>query len=102
MADRRLALHDILISVLGSHNVYFQPPASKSMSYPCIVYNREKIEAKYANNSIYNFKVRYSLTLIDPNPDSIINEKILKLPLCSFDRHYASDNLNHDVYNIYY
>ena len=51
---------------------------------------------------MYNHTVGYMVTVIDPNPISDIHEKILRLPLCSFDRHYTQDNLNHDVYNLYY
>lgn len=102
MADRRLAFHDILCLLLGSKNVYFQPPADKSMKYPCLVYKREAIDSKFANDRLYTSKVKYSVTLIDADPDSATNGKLLELPLCAFERHFAADKLNHDVYNIYY
>lgn len=47
-------------------------------------------------------KKRYQVTVVDKNPDSVIHEKVLKLPLCKFDRHYNKDNLNHDVYTLYF
>ena len=72
------------------------------MEYPCIVYSRIKTDDKFANNGLYLQKKRYSVKVIDRNPDSASPDKIAKLPLCSFDRHYTADNLNHDVYNIYY
>lgn len=40
--------------------------------------------------------------VIDKNPDSIIADKVESLKMCSFDRHYTADNLNHFVYNLYY
>lgn len=83
-------------------NVYFQPPTTYKMVYPCIRYKRNRIDTKYSNNRIYNNTVGYTLTVIDPNPNSELLEKLLLLPLCSFDRHYTQDNLNHDVFNIYY
>lgn len=46
--------------------------------------------------------VRYELTVIDKNPDSDILDRVASLPMCAFERHYTADNLNHDVYNIYY
>ena len=100
--SRRVELQTILENTLGSRNVYFQPPETVKMTYPCIVYSRNSVDATYANNSLYNHKIRYTVMLIDKNPDSLIVDKLLKLPLCSFDRHYAKDNLNHDVFNIYY
>ena len=37
----RLELQDLLETVLGSQYVYFQPPATLRMRYPCIVYARD-------------------------------------------------------------
>ena len=54
LEQRRLDLHEILVDALGSGNVYFQPPASLKMVYPCIRYNRATADAKFANNGLYN------------------------------------------------
>lgn len=56
----------------------------------------------YANGEPYMHVIGYKVTIIDANPDSLIPGKIALLPMCSFDRHYKSNNLNHDVYNLYY
>ena len=98
----RLNLQTLLEGLLGSRNVYFQPPASVTMQYPCIVYSRAAVDTKYANNKPYLQKKRYSVTVIDKNPDSLIPEKVGVLPLCSFDRHFKTANLNHDIYSLYY
>lgn len=98
--DRREQLHEILLGIVP--NVYFQPPASKALTYPCIVYNRSSVKSEFANDKMYNHKIRYQVKLIDPDPDSVFLTKMLTVPLCSFDRHYTSDNLNHDVFNVYY
>lgn len=84
-------------------NVYFQPPESKKIEYPCIVYSRGTIgKTLFADNKPYHHQVRYTLTIIDKNPDSELPGKVAELPMCSFERHYTKDNLNHDIYNIYY
>ena len=98
----RLELQTMLETLLGSRNVYFQPPASVKMSYPAIVYSRSKIDNKHANNKVYLQHKAYRVTVIDKNPDSPIVDSVLKLPLCSFQQHYTSDNLNHDVFLLYY
>jgi len=36
MENRRIQLHEILCDVLGTRNVYFQPPESVDMNYPAI------------------------------------------------------------------
>lgn len=83
-------------------NVYFQPPPSVNMTYPCIVYRRNDIDIVFANNLPYRQQKRYEITVIDPNPDSTIHEEVAKLPMCSFDRFFTADNLNHDVFNLYF
>lgn len=100
--DNRPDLQTVFENLLGSKNVYFQPPENIRMSYPAIVYSLDYIENRHANNSVYNSRDRYSATYITYDPDDPIIRKIATLPLCSFDRHYKSDNLNHYVYTIYY
>ena len=100
---RRLELHEKLIDILGSRNVYFQPPSNVQMKYPCIVYQRSTGDTQFADNVGYKFTKRYQIILIDKNPDNneVIN-KLTMLPMCTYDRHYTADNLNHDTFNLYY
>lgn len=99
---RRLELHEVLCNVLGSRNVYYQPPASVKMQYPAIVYSRKDIYNRHADDDVYKQDHAYDITVIDQNPDSSIVEEMSRLPKCRFDRHYTADNLNHDVFTIYY
>lgn len=98
----RLQLHLLLVEILGSNQVYFQPPANVQMQYPCIVYNRVSANTMFAGNSLYRYTKRYLVTYIDQNPDSEIPDKIAELPMCIFDRHFTAGNLNHDVFNIFF
>ena len=100
--NNRLELHEVLCSVLGSRNVYFQPPASIKMKYPAIVYKRDNIINSQANNEVYKQANKYQLIVIDQNPDSEIVQKISKLSQIRYDRHYVSDGLNHDAFTIFY
>ena len=98
----RLDLHEILCGILGSRNAYFQPPSNVRMVYPAIKYSLKDVDARHADDIKYRKLPCYELILIDKNPDSEFIDSILDLPYCSFDRHYESDNLNHDVFTIYY
>lgn len=98
----RIELQTLLESLLGSRNVYYQPPESTKMSYPAIVYSRYDIENNHADNNVYKQAKAYTLTVIDKNPDSEIVDKVSKLPMCTFDRHFTSNNLNHDIFNLYF
>lgn len=98
----RLDLQTFLENLLGSRNVYYQPPESIKMSYPAIVYERDDIRNDFANNFVYMQSHSYQITVIDYDPDSEIVKRVSALPMCSFSRHFVSDNLNHDVFRLYY
>lgn len=98
----RLQLQSLLEEILGSDNVYFQPPSTVQMTYPAIVYNRDQAVTNFADDKPYTNTKRYMVTIIDRNPDSVIPDKIAMLPLSTFNRHFTADMLNHDVYNIYF
>lgn len=98
----RPQLHQILKDLLGSDHVYFQPPPNTQINYPAIVYNRDFAETMFAGNFPYRFEKRYQVTLIAANPDEGTFDKIAKLPMCTFLRWFAKDELNHDVFQIYF
>lgn len=98
----RLELQDILKEILQTDQVYFQPPPTVQMEYPCIVYRRDFELTRYADDRPYLHKLRYQVIVIDRDPDSVIPNKISELPLCSYDRFYTSENLNHDVFKLFF
>jgi len=98
----RSQLQDLLVEILGSDNVYFQPPTNVLLVYPCIIYKRDLSVTKFADDIPYRHTLRYQVTVIDPDPDSVIPKKIADLPLCLFIRFFTVDNLNHDIFNLYY
>lgn len=97
---QRLQLQTLLKTL--AENVYFQPPSNISLVYPCIVYSRDYAETLFADNSPYRHTKRYQVTVIDRNPDSDIPDKVAKLPLSAYDRNFVVDNLNHDVFRLYF
>lgn len=100
--SKRIDLGNKLKAILGSSNVYFQPPDNLKMVYPCIRYRLAGGSAEYADNVTYRFSRQYELVFIGKDPDSEVIDKLAMLPGCSFDRHYTADNLNHYIYHIYY
>lgn len=98
----RLELQGLLEELLGSKEVYYQPPESIKMNYPAIVYSIDDIESTYANDNPYNLSNKYQLIVIDKLPDNSVINKILRLPMSNYERNYKSDNLNHDVISLYF
>lgn len=101
-------LHDILCEVLGApfpdgeNHCYFQPPADLEMAYPCIRYNYSNDVDEFADNIHYTHAKRYTVTIIDEDPDSEIPERLIKLPYCYSNRNFAANGLNHFVYTVHY
>jgi hypothetical protein len=96
----RLQLQSLLETI--TEHVYFQPPINLNLQYPCIVYERDSSSSAFADNEPYRFVWRYAVTVIDRDPDSALPDKLAALPLCTFNRHFTADDLNHDVFNIFF
>jgi hypothetical protein len=100
---RRLQLHEELCEILGSRNVYFQPPGTVRMKYPCIRYSRDRGRHLNADNRTYLYKQAYQIIYMDFNPDNEVVEQLMEhFSEISYIRNYTADNINHDVLIIYY
>ncbi len=108
--NRRIQLQELLeqtkgLAIIPSTKrpaVYFQPPPTIRLVYPCIVYSLDTINKTYANDKTYLNKKRYTITIMDKDPDSEIPNTFLEMSLCRFDRAYPADDLNHWVFNLFY
>jgi len=87
---------------LVCQDVYFQPPPDVQMNYPAIVYERRRAETYHANNVPYCVVKQYQLTIVSRSPDDALYDAIAALPMCTHERFYVADNLNHDVFSIYF
>jgi hypothetical protein len=97
-------LQEILQEIMGPNNkVYFQPPENLKLSYPCIVYERSNALTSYADNNPYRKTKRYAVTLMSKTADNDqYLDKLLDLPMCTFDREFKNDGIVHSVFNIYF
>ena len=100
--NRRLELHSELQRITGLKYLYFQPPESIKIHYPCVIYQLADIGMIHADDAVYKGQKRYTITIVDKDPDSDIPEKLYEMAYVSFDRFYTADNLNHWVFTIYY
>lgn len=101
--DRRPELHQKLKKLFDRDpHVYFQPPESTKLNYPCIVYKLTGYPEKTANNRPYFEHRQYQLTVIDKDPDSVLRERTAQLKFCRYIRPFVADDLNHFVFELYY
>lgn len=101
--DRRLNLHEELCEVLGSRNVYYNPPESIKLKYPCIVYSWNDNRENHANDSIYFRMQGYTVTVISRDPDNEFSYKLEDaFTYARFERRFVNDDLYHDVLHIFY
>lgn len=96
-------LQEVLQTIMGNHKVYYQPPENLKLTYPCIVYSLSNALSDYADNKPYMKTKRYQITLMTRTADNAeFVDQILDLPMCTFDRQFVTENLVHDVFNIYF
>ncbi len=86
---------------LMRYKIYFQPPETVKIEYPCIIYQVKTGDTEYADD-YYRFTKQYDVIVIDKNPDSVIPYHVAMLQMCRMDRAYTADNLNHWTFNLYY
>lgn len=101
---RRLELHEKLCTLLGSRNVYYQPPSNIRMKYPCIVYHPNPAEDVFADNRRYLVHYSYKVQIIAHDPEF---ELFDTFPDCfeyvtEVPQRFEADNLNHANFNLYY
>lgn len=97
------ALHDILLDVLGSDHVYYEPPSGIQLEYPCMVYHYTNDRNVFADNIRYQSSKRYTITIIDSDPDSTIPDRLKdKLPYCQLDRKFSADGLSNYVFTLFF
>lgn len=99
--DRRVKVSQMLHSVLGSNNVYFDPPESVKMKYPAIVYKRAKTNTISADNKKFIYYDRYEVTFIRKDADNDVVDAILEFPYCEHNSQYKASDLYHDVFTLY-
>lgn len=100
---RRLQLHEKFCTILGSRNVYFQPPESLKIKYPAIIYKVADRNDIRADDKKYRNFIRYEVSFISRDPDSVIPETFMsEFIYCSHNATFTTDNLHHDVFTIYY
>lgn len=100
---RRIELHEKLCEVLGSEYVYYNPPESVKLKYPCIIYQLDRVWQRYADDKEYLGRKGYDVTVISRDPDENIADQIRsEFIYASFNRRFVNDDLYHDVLTIYY
>lgn len=99
----RAELHEELCTILGSRNVYFNPPESVRMNYDAIRYQLAGKDIIRANNRLYRSTNCYDGVVITRDPDTMTPDVILShFEMCRFGRPYIADNLNHYPFTLYY
>lgn len=95
-------LQEAFVEFLGSNNVYFRPPESAKIKYPCIIFNIRSGDSQYADNKSYIFQRAYDVQIIHKSADTDLIERFIEtFPKTRFDRSFKTDNLNHENFVLY-
>lgn len=101
MARDRLSLHSELVSLCN--HVYYNPPESLKLEYPCIVYAQEPPDVRKADNKRFIVTNKWQLVVISKDVDYDLAETIAEhFEKCAISRIYKADNLQHWSLTLYY
>lgn len=99
--ERRLQFQAELETICP--NVYFQPPETMKLQFPCIVYFKTNVMVLRANNNVYKNSQSYTVTYVTKDPDSEVPFDILRhFKYTKIDSFYKSENMNHTKLTIFY
>ena len=100
---RKVELITEALKHIGISNVYFEPPQSIKLKYPCAVFKRGVISSRHAGNIIYKIDDSFDLTYIRLDPDDDMTHDILNIfRQIRHTRTFVADGLHHDQYKLYY
>lgn len=104
--DKRLKLSEEL-HALGTKNVYYQPPSGTKIKYPCIIYQEEPEDERFADDKAYISHQVWNVTIIGTYSDRVKVYEIIESFKGHFkyrrhDQHFISENLIHDVFTLTY
>ena len=102
MTSKELKLDRLMRDTLGSDYVYFQPPESVSMFYPCVVWNLAKLPVVYADDKAYLKNPKYVIRYISPDPDDPMRDTLVDVLGVPIIQVYCKDGLYHFIYELYY
>ena len=82
-------------------NVYYQPPSTIKMQYPCVVYSRNRTNPFFADNQKYVRRETYQVTVVDENPDSNYANAVDQMVEARWVNSFSTQGLHHFVFEIY-
>ena len=97
LAKTRTSLQSELESICGT-NVYFQPPETLTLKYPCVIYQIIDSPSVYADGIKYKQAIKFQIMYVTKKAVDDVVDKILRNPFFNFQRFFASAGLNHYVF----
>lgn len=102
MARSQAELQTVLEELEGVTEAYFQKPLNTQLIAPYIVYEIDDDWVSRADNMVYAFWNRYTVTVVAREPDSPIPGLVRDMPYARFNRKFIAGGLHHTVYTLYF
>jgi len=81
--------------------VYFQPPASVQLTYPCLIFKRKPSRVSRADNKAYRVNDLYEVTVLTLDVDEPLFDILVTTPKTTHTKTYTRDRVYHHVFDIY-
>ena len=96
-------IRDILYTI--RETVYFDPPTSVRMDYPCFRFVMNNTDSRYADNIHYMNHKRWAITYITrdvEDAEQVVKPVLNAFKYCTHETTYRAENLEHVVFNLYF
>lgn len=95
-------LHDVLKNLMPGIPIYFQPPESIRMQYPCLIYTIDGTNSVHADNIKYADTRIYQLILVQRQPDTYLLDVVNSLQMCEHTGRLVVGGLYQDQFRLFF
>lgn len=81
-------------------NLYFRPPSSLMITYPCVIYDLKVVDVRHSDNQVYSDGERYEVSYITSTQDDRNWTRLRDIPGSRWIRNFNKENLYHHIFEI--
>lgn len=102
--SKRMLIRQILTEAIRKSNedykLFYNPLSDDKLTYPCIIYKRDGIRQRHADNIRYHTHEVYQITIIDKRVETPILPYLLDNQYCVYENEFIVDNMRHTILKI--
>lgn len=102
--SKRMLIRRILTEAIRKskedYKLFYNPLGDERLIYPCIIYKRDSVRQRHADNIRYHTHEIYQVTIIDKRVETPILDILLDNQYCVYENEFIVDNMHHTILKI--